>query len=345
MSDQLEGRKVALIGGAGFIGHNLALALKQQGAEVAVVDGLNVNNFLWVYSNGTVAENRDLYLQILNQRMELLREAGIEVFIQDARDYLKLTNILNKVQPEVIVHLAAIAHAKRSNKDPFSTFDHNLRTLENALDYGQSTIKHFIFFSSSMVYGNFMTEKVDEEHPLNPIGIYGALKLAGEKLVIAYQQVFGLPYTIIRPSALYGPRCISRRVIQIFIENALRGRKLRIDGDGSEKLDFTYIDDLVDGICRVIGNPASHNQIFNLTNGRARSIQEMTTIIKEYFPQVEMDYVERDGLMPFRGTMSVDKATRLLGYAPQNPLEVGVKKYIEWYRTLRVEGPPSSQTS
>lgn len=335
MSNQLQGRKITLIGGAGFIGHNLALTLKQQGADVSVVDGLNVNNLLWVYSNGTVAENRELYLQILNQRLELLRAAGVEVFIQDARDYFKLSNILNKIEPEVIVHLAAIAHAKRSNKDPFSTFDHNLRTLENALDFAQVYVKHFIFFSSSMVYGNFLTEKVDEDHPLNPIGIYGALKLAGEKLVIAYQQVFGLPYTIIRPSALYGPRCISRRVIQIFIENALRGRKLRIDGDGSEKLDFTYIDDLVDGICRVIENPASHNQVFNLTNGSARSIKEMASMIKEYFPQVELEYVARDGLMPFRGTMMVDKAARLLGYAPQNPLEVGIKKYIEWYRTLR----------
>ena len=157
MSNQLQGRRIALIGGAGFIGHNLALALKQQGAEVSIVDGLNVNNFLWVYSNGTVAENRNLYLQILNQRMELLRAAGIEVFIQDARDYLKLSTVLNQVSPEVIVHLAAIAHAKRSNKDPFSTFDHNLRTLENALDYAQVTVKHFIFFSSSMVYGNFLT--------------------------------------------------------------------------------------------------------------------------------------------------------------------------------------------
>jgi nucleoside-diphosphate-sugar epimerase len=109
---------------------------------------------------------------------------------------------------------------------------------------------------------------------------------------------------------------------------------LRIDGDGSEKLDFTYIDDLVDGICRVIGNPASRNQIFNLTNGNARSIQEMATIIKEYFPEAEMEHVERDSLMPFRGTMSVDKAISLLGYAPQNPLEKGVKKYIEWYRNL-----------
>src|SRR5205823_1473175 len=102
------------------------------------------------------------------------------------------------------------------------------------------TVGHFIFFSSSMVYGNFQQDRVDEDHPLNPIGIYGALKLAGEKIVIAYQQVFDLPYTIIRPSALYGPRCVSKRVTQTLMENAVAGKPLRIDGDGSNRLDFTY---------------------------------------------------------------------------------------------------------
>ena len=133
-------------------------------------------------------------------------------------------------------------------------------------------LERFIFLSSSMVYGNFKTETVDEDHPLDPIGIYGALKLSGEKIVIAYNQVFGLPYTIIRPSALYGARCVSRRVGQVYIETAVRGGKLRVDGDGAERIDFTYIDDLVDGICRTITTPEAKNQTFNLTNGGARSI-------------------------------------------------------------------------
>ena len=108
--------------------------------------------------------------------------------------------------------MAAVSHANRSNKDPHSTFDHSLRTLENALDNSKNKIDHFIYFSSSMVYGNFKSGQVDEETICNPLGIYGALKYSGEKMVIAYNQVFGLPYTIIRPSALYGERCISRRV-------------------------------------------------------------------------------------------------------------------------------------
>ena len=107
--------------------------------------------------------------------------------------------------------------------------------------------------SSSMVYGNFDGKEVDEEMRCSPIGIYGALKFAAEKIIIAYNQVFDLNYTIIRPSALYGERCISRRVGQIFIENALFGKKFTINGLGKEKLDFTYIQDLIQGFQNQLG--------------------------------------------------------------------------------------------
>ena len=257
---RIQGRKIALIGGAGFIGHHLALGLTQRGASVDIIDSLMVNNLLSFASGAGEMPHRELYLQILNQRLDLLRDAKIPLHPVDARDYQVLSRILEQIKPQVIIHLAAVAHAGRSNKDPYSTFDHSLRTLENALDCARGLVEQFIFLSSSMVYGNFLTETVDEEHPLSPIGIYGALKVAGEKIVIAYQQVFDLPYTIIRPSALYGPRCVSRRVGQVFIENALAGSRLRVDGDGGERLDFTYIDDLLDGICLAIRHPAARTR-------------------------------------------------------------------------------------
>jgi len=342
MTNELEGRRVALIGGAGFIGHNLALTLASRGAKVDIIDGLQVNNLVTFASDNGRVKNRDLYLRMINLRLDKLRQAQIDLHVQDARDYHALSRILTQLEPQVIVHLAAVAHAGTSNKDPYSTFDHSLRTLENALDWSRVNIEQFIFFSSSMVYGNFMTEEVDEEHPLNPIGIYGALKLAGEKMVIAYQQVFDMPYTIIRPSALYGPGCVSRRVGQIFIESAMSGGKLRVDGDGNEKLDFTYIEDLVDGICLTIQHPAARNQTFNMTFGRSRRIQDMVDIIKEHFPEVQVERVERDKLMPFRGTLSIDKAVRMLDYAPKNPLEVGLPKYIDWYRSLDYYQTPAA---
>ena len=161
--------------------------------------------------------------------------------------YIKIYMMIN---PDIIIHLAAVSHANKSNKDPHSTFDHSFRTLENTLTYAKNNKTHVIYMSSSMVYGNFESEDVNETE-CEPIGIYGTLKYSGELLVKAYNQVFDLPYTIIRPSALYGERCVSRRVGQIFIENAIQGLDITINGDGEEKLDFTYIEDLIQwiGLC------------------------------------------------------------------------------------------------
>lgn len=334
----LNGRKIALIGGAGFIGHNLALALKREGAEVSIVDNLMVNNLLSFSSTCNEVESRELYLMMINQRLSLIQNARIPLFIHDARDYHGLTKIITQIEPQIIIHLAAIAHAGKSNKDPYSTFDHSLRTLENALDNARDVIDHFIYFSSSMVYGNFINQEVNEDDPLNPIGIYGALKVAGEKMVIAYQQVFNLPYTIIRPSALYGPRCVSRRVGQIFIESALKGNPLKVDGDGAERLDFTFIDDLIHGVIQTIRHPAAKNQIFNLTYGKSRSIQDLVQIMKQEFPEIKVQNVRRDNLMPFRGTLNVDKAKKLIEYSPQYSIDIGFPKYVQWYRDLDPTG-------
>jgi nucleoside-diphosphate-sugar epimerase len=331
----VSGPRVAILGGAGFIGHHLALELAARGTDVHVVDSLQVNNMLAVATDERFRPHRELYSRILQERLDLLADADVPVHIQDARDYHALSHLLTGVGPTVIVQAAAVSHAGQSNKDPYSTFDHSLRTLENALDWARaSKLEHFIFLSSSMVYGNFLTPEVDETHPLDPMGIYGALKVAGEKIVIAYQQVFDLPFTIVRPSALYGPRCISRRVSQVFIENALEGRPIAIEGNGEDRLDFTYIDDLIRGIGLVIDSPASRNEIFNLTYGSARSIGDVVELLRPAFPDLEVEHRERDRLMPERGTLSVEKARRLLGYVPENPIDVGIPKYVDWYRQL-----------
>jgi len=333
---QLQGRKIALIGGAGFIGHNLAITLSKLGAEVHVIDSLQVNN-LGAFSNSHDDQNKVLYLHLINERLRLFREAEIPLHVLDARDYHALTRCLGDIKPQVLVQLAAIAHANRSNKDPYSTFDHSFRTLENALDYARDTVERFIYFSSSMVYGNFDGEAVTEERRCEPLGIYGALKYGGEKLVTAYGHVFKLPYVIVRPSALYGERCVSRRVGQAFIENALRGIPLSVNGDGSDALDFTYIDDLVQGLVLCMAKEEATNQTFNLTYGGGRTLKQMIEIVLSHFPGLEVRFQPRDALMPERGTLSIEKARRMLGYQPQYPLEKGFVRYIDWYKGLAKE--------
>ncbi|MBU4373601.1 MAG: NAD(P)-dependent oxidoreductase, partial [Euryarchaeota archaeon] len=174
----IKDRRIVLIGGAGFIGHNLALRLKELGADVAIIDGLQVNNLLAFTSTDNSIHHRGLYLNILNQRLNLLHKAGVPLYIQDARDYHAINKIMRKINPQVVIQLAAVAHANKSNKDPYTTFDHSFRTLENALDCsrGEVGVEHFIYFSSSMIYGHFKGGMVTEETPCEPIGIYGALK-------------------------------------------------------------------------------------------------------------------------------------------------------------------------
>jgi len=333
----LTGRTIALIGGAGFIGHSLALELRKRGAVPIIIDSLAVNNYYHFREHRDIIPSAAIYLGILEERLRLLRQAGIRLIELDARDYHALSKSLVATQPDTIIQLAAVSHADKSNRDPMATFDHSLRTLENALDVARSPnlkIRHFIYFSSSMVYGDFKGDSVTEQTPCDPVGIYGALKLAGERMVIAYHQVFGVPYTIVRPSALYGPRCVSRRVGQIFIENALQGVEIVIQGDGSDRLDFTYIDDLVSGIMCCISSDASLNQTFNLTFGESRSLAEMAAIMHAHMPAATLRYVPKDRLQPARGTLNIDKARELLSYNPSHPLESGFVRYIDWYRSV-----------
>ncbi len=328
----IQNKKVVLVGGSGFIGHNLALYLKEKKANAYIIDSLSINNLHSIKDEDI--KNKNLYSSILNSRIDLLKNHKIDLKLQDARDHEAMSKILNEINPDIIIHLAAVSHANKSNKDPHTTFDNSLRTLENTLDYARISKTHVIYLSSSMVYGNFDGQDVNEETNCKPIGIYGTLKLSGEHIIKAYSDVFDLPYTIIRPSALYGERCVSRRVGQIFIENAIQDLDININGSGDEKLDFTYINDLIQGIYKSCINENSINQIFNITYGNSRKLSELADLVKSEFPNVKINYVGRDKFMPERGTLNINKAKRLIGYSPKYNLEEGYIKYIQWYKNF-----------
>tara|TARA_B100000900_G_scaffold416019_1_gene448519 strand:- start:2329 stop:3324 length:996 start_codon:yes stop_codon:yes gene_type:complete len=325
-------KKICIIGGAGFIGHNLAVQLRNIGHEVTCVDNLMVNNLISIIGNDDGLKFKALNKKIIDSRLDLLDKYEIELKIADARDYHIVSRLIDDLNPDIIVHLAAVSHANRSNKDPFNTFDHSFRTLENVLDASRGKIERLIYFSSSMVYGNFTKNEVEESDHCEPIGIYGALKYCGERIIRAYNQVFDLPYTIIRPSALYGERCVSRRVGQIFIENAINGHEIKIGGDGEDKLDFTYIKDLCNGVELSIQKKEATNETFNITYGGSRTINNLKNILLEHFPNAKIAYEKRDKLMPKRGTLSIAKAKKLLNYSPSFSIEEAYPDYINWYK-------------
>ena len=235
-----------------------------------------------------------------------------------------------------MIHLAAVSHDNRSNTHPEIAYRNSHKTLFNTLECIKENKKiHLIWLSSSMVYGNFKKKTVTEMDQCSPIGIYGALKLSGELLIKAYSNVYSTNYSIIRPSALYGERCISNRVIQIFLENAFEKKKINIRGDGKEKLDFTYIGDLCEGIYRIIKfKSKSKNQIYNLTFGSAKSILDLKKLILSKFKKQKFKNVKRSKLIALRGTLSINKAKKDFSYKPDYNLDKGFEKYYKWYQSI-----------
>ncbi len=325
-------KKITIFGGAGFIGHNLAISLKKKGYKCQLIDSLGVNNFKSKKHNKN--KNIKLFKKILIERFKLLKKNKLKIEIIDLRNLEKFKKKIINYNPDIVIHLAAVSHASISNRDPKYTFDHSLNTLINTLEITRLLKSHIIYFSSSMVYGNFKGKKVKENNLCKPIGIYGNLKLAGEMMVKSYSHVFKFPYTIVRPSALYGERCVSRRVSQMFIENALEGKEIIINGDGSEKLDFTYIEDLIQGVKKIINTKKSHYQTFNITFGNGRKIIDLVKLLKLKFPLLRIKFVPWDKLTPKRGGLSINKAKNLLKYKPSFKIEIGYKKYINWYRNF-----------
>lgn len=317
--------KAVLVGGGGFIGHHAALEMARVGWEPTIIDSFAINNLYALKPEETVAR------AMIKERLDLLAEARIPIIHLDARQYQLLSEMISALQPDIILHLAAVSHIDRGNKDPYSTLDHSLRTLENSLDIARALATRIVYFSSSTVYGDWTKEVLSEASSCNPKGIYGAMKLCGEILVNAYRDTYDLPTTIIRPCALYGPRCISRRVTQVFVENALLGKQITVRG-GEEKIDFTYIDDLVDGIMRVCACKKAMGETFNITGGCSRSLSDLIKIVVRLIPTETVLHGPKDPERPRRGTMSVANASALLGYVPRHKLETGLEKYVGWYR-------------
>lgn len=331
---KMTGKRVMLVGGAGFIGHNLAVDIAQYGVPVMVVDNLMLNN---IVTNVTDVEldplRRDLNHSFLMQRFDMMRESGVQMYNADARNSTDLAEAFRQFRPTDVVHLSAIASAVDARKVPGLTFDLQLVTLRNVLELSRSYMPdgHVVFMSSSTVYGDFDKPTVDESDRPRPRGIYANAKFMGERLMRTYSDQYGLGTTNIRPSALYGERCISRRVSQAFIENALSGKPLLLEGGGQGRLDFTHISDLVDGITRSIAVHKGSTNTFNLTFGNARTIADLAAIVKDVVPQAILEERPRDENKPVRGTLSTQRAQDQLSFIPKLTLEVGYRRYCEWY--------------
>ena len=320
-------KKVFISGGCGFVGSYLARELLKQGCELMLFDAFQ--NFIDPFTSN--------YQFFLKARMAGLRDK-VRIERGDLRVQKRMQQLLTEWKPDAVVHLAALPSAKESTMYPTEALqinvDGTLSLLEGVKASG--SVQRFIFTSSSFVYGNFKRPIADEEHPTDPIDVYGGTKLTGEILTRAYAKQHGFEYVVIRPSAVYGFGDCNRRVTQILIENALRGKPLILHDGGRSRIDFTYVTDVADGFARALMTPAAANQTFNITRGNARSILEFAMEVKKHFPKAELVEKPPDTSRPERGTLSIEKANKLLGYFPKVDIEEGIAEYI---KRLREEGP------
>ena len=268
--------------------------------------------------------------------MALLIKSGVKIRIGDFSDRFVSAKLLDE-NFDVVYLLAAVSHASRSNTNPSYAMSNSLLPFVNVVNELAQRNTRLVFLSSSTVYGNFEKEIVTEEDICNPFGMYAVMKYSCEMILNEMGKNVDFNYSVIRPSALYGERCISRRVSQIFLENSAAGMKNSFLGNGDEKLDFTYIQDLIQGLILAGFEEKARGEVFNITFGEAQKVLKLIDILKEYFPDTTVNIEPRNQATPLRGTLSNEKARDLLGFKPNFPLEKGYAKYIQWYQKFLKE--------
>lgn len=328
----LARRRIAIVGGAGFVGHHLALALAGHGARVHVIDALQTGHLLSVATQAADQRpNRDFHLSTLVGRLDLLRDAGVVLHTVDARSPEALRPIFTEWKPEIVVHLAGVGSPGLCEADPHAAFDHGLRTLESTLEAAGEHPIRFAYLSSSSVYAASSGKPVAEDQPLDPLGIDGAVKAAGEQLVRSWSARSQVPFTIVRSAPLYGPRSVGQGIVEQMMERALAQEPLQIEMDGRQPIDLTHVDDLVAGLCLALRSRASGGTTLNLSSGEARSLVELTRLIGEYFPGSHAEQLDDGSLHLPRATLDVSQAQEQLGFSPRYRLESGVPKLLRWY--------------
>ena len=319
-------RSALVTGAAGFIGSHVVDRLLRDGWRVTAVD-----NFDDYYP---------LALKQLNVRAHLSHPAYRMVRL-DIRDTAAVRERLAGTY-DVVVHLAAKAGVRPSILDPVSYQDVNVKGTQNILELARTEgIPQFVFASSSSVYG--MNPRVpwrEDDAVLLPISPYASTKVSGELLGHVYSHLFGIRFVALRFFTVYGPRQRPDLAIRKFAELMLEGQPIPFYGDGSARRDYTFVDDIVDGILGAMQYTGSPYEVINLGNSHAVSLAELVGALRDVLrvPVRLLPMRDQPGDVP-QTWASIDKARRLLGYEPQVPLLDGLERFASWLVGVRAGTP------
>lgn len=305
---------VLITGGLGFIGHNVVSKLENI-HNVIIVD----NETDYGYPVSTKKLIADRKKQIKNSK----------IYNVDIVDAKYLDWILASYKIDVIIHLASFSRAKLVEFNPLMASRTMIEGTINLCELAKKhKVKKLVYISSSMVYGDF-TDDTKETHNCNPKGTYGILKLAGENLVKDYSTRGCFDHVIIRPSAVYGPLDMEDRIVTKFILSAMHGSDLKVNGI-NEHLDFTYVEDLAQGIAGAAISENTNNKTYNLTRGKSRSILDAANLVVQLVGKGNVNINDKDVTYPSRGALNIDAACRDFGYDPKIDIEEGFQQV--WLR-------------
>ena len=307
--------KILVTGGGGFIGHHVALKLQRLGHDVIIQD---------TFTNYGITDEK------LMARLHGERLVGFKGKIIKSDITMGVTRThIDIHKPDMIIHLASFPRAKIVNENPAEAVPTMTTGLMNLLVAGaRNNVKRFVYISSSMVYGDFKYPAY-ETHATNPTSIYATLKLAGEQITKQFAKKHDFCYTIVRPSAVYGPRDVEDRVVSKFLLNAMDNKILNVNGE-HESLDFSSVFDVSDGIVLAATEDAGKNETFNITYGQQETIAYAAHLMTTVVGGGELRICDRNPSMPSRAQLDISKARELLGYNPTISIEEGFKNYYEW---------------
>jgi len=312
---------VLITGGAGFIGSNLAESLLREGDwQVTIVDDLN-----------------DFYApEIKRANLEAIRKTGdIQFFEADIRNFDRLKSVFDETEFDCIVHLAARAGVRPSLSQPrlYSETNINgtLNLLELARDY---EVPQFVFGSSSSVYG--VNEKVpfsEDDRIHQTISPYAATKAAGELLCHTYSHLFNIRCVCLRFFTVYGARQRPDLAIHKFAKLITEGKSIEVFGDGTTRRDYTYIDDILQGIRSAMAYDGSMYEVFNLGESETTELSRLIELLERSLDMKAN--IDPQPLQPGDVPITfadISKAKSLLNYNPQTKIEEGIPKFVEWFR-------------
>jgi UDP-glucuronate 4-epimerase len=315
-------KKVLVTGGAGFIGSHVSEYLLNRGDDVVIID--EVNDYYDV-------SIKELNLKLLQSKYP---ETRLKVYRGDICDEELMTGIFETEKPTFVCHMAARAGVRPSIQDPYVYIHSNIRGTTHLMELSaRFGVQNFVFASSSSVYGDststYFSEDEVVDHPVSP---YAATKKACELLAYTYHHLYKLNVSALRFFTVYGPRGRPDMAPFKFIDRVSRGAEIQQFGDGSSSRDYTYIDDIVDGVVRSIDRPYAY-QIFNIGKGNGTSLKEFIDLVQKYTGKVAKVKVMPDqpGDVPYT-CADVSKASHLLGYQSMVSFEEGIRRTAEWYQ-------------